>query len=187
MRSRTLYSVCALVLLMWGCPKRQTAPRLIYVPAPPPAAEQKPAPASGALIIQEPPPPEPPPPVIIEEEPSAQEKPAPRRRRPAPAAHTEADTEGDSGTTAAPEVPSLEPRESAAQQTAQRRQIIAMLGNIRGRIGQMRQAKLSDLERKTLDDAQMFVEQSQHALDTNDFVRALNLARKALLLVNALQ
>lgn len=183
MRSQTLYSVCALALLFWGCPKRQTTPRVVYVPTPP-TAEQKPTAASGALVIQEPPPPEPPPPVIIEEEPAPEQKPAPRKHRPAAA---QPEPEEDSDTTAAPEVPALEPRESAAQQTAQRRQVINLLANIRGKVAQMKGASLSDSQRRTLDDAQMFVEQSQHALDANDLVRAMNLARKASLLVNALK
>jgi hypothetical protein len=188
MRSRTLYSVCGLALLIWGCPKRQTTPRVVFVSQTPPATEQKPAATTGALVIQEPPPPEPPPPVIIEAPAAPEEKPPQRRRRPATAGHpeTEAPSE-DTPAPTAPEVPALEQRESAAQQTAQRQQIIEMLAGIRGRVAQMKRNRLGDLERKTLDDAQMFVEQSQHALDTNDLVRALNLARKASLLVNALQ
>ncbi len=187
-RSRTLYSVCGLAVLMWGCPKRQTTPRVVFVASPPPAAEQERAPASGALVIQEPAPPEPLPPVIIEEEPAPEEKPAARRRRPGSAGRSETEAQPEDTTTpAAQEVPALEQRESAAQQSAQRQQIIEMLAGIRGRVAQMRRNRLGDLERKTLDDAQMFVEQSQHALDTNDLVRALNLARKASLLVNALQ
>jgi hypothetical protein len=59
-----------------------------------------------------------------------------------------------------------------------------MLGRIRGRIAQLKQAKLGGPEKKSVDDAQTFLEQSQHALETNDLTRALNLARKASLLVN---
>jgi hypothetical protein len=183
-RERSLYSVCGLALLIFGCPKRQTSPRVVYVPAPPAAAEQNPAPASGTLVIQEPAPPEPTPEVIIEEAP-AEEKPAPRRRRPATTEQPANQPADETAPTA--ELPSLEPRESPAQQTAQRQQIIAMLADNRGRIAQLRRTKLSDLERKTLDDAQMFLDQSQHALETNDLVRALNLARKASLLTNAVQ
>jgi hypothetical protein len=187
MQSRTLFSVGGLALLMWGCPKRQTGPRLVYVPSPPPAAEKAPASESGAMVLQEPAPEEPPPPVIVEEEAAPEAKPTPRRRRPNPAGHPESDSTDETATPAAPEVPALEPRVSAAQQTAQRQQIIETLAGIRGRIVQIRREKLSELERKTLDDAQMFLEQSQRALDSNDLVRALNLARKASLLVNALQ
>ncbi|HET7840816.1 MAG TPA: hypothetical protein VFM21_04385 [Terriglobia bacterium] len=188
MRSRTLYSVCGLAVLIWGCPKRQTTPRVVFVSPAPAATEQKPAASTGALVIQEPPPPEPPPPVIVEEPAAPEEKLPQRRRRPTSPgrAETEAAPE-DAPATASPEVPALEQRESAAQQTAQRQQIVEMLAGIRGRVAQMKRNRLGELERKTLDDAQMFVEQSQRALDTNDLVRALNLARKASLLINALQ
>jgi hypothetical protein len=185
MQSRTLYSVCMLAVLMWGCPKRQTAPRLVYVPSPPPAAEPTPSTSAGSIIIQEPAPQEPPPPVIVEEEAAPEEKPAPHRPRRTSTGRTEAGQE-DTVTPGPPEVPALEPRESAAQQSAQRQQIIEMLAGIRGRVAQFKRDRLGDVERKTLDDAQMFLEQSQRALDTNDLVRALNLARKASLLANAL-
>lgn len=187
MSSRTFYSVCGLAVLMWGCPKRQTAPRVVYVSSPPPAATQGPAPQSGTLTIQEPAPPEPPQPIVVEEEPAPEEKAAPRRRRPSTPGHPETGQQEDTASPAAPtEVPTLEQRESPAQQTAQRQQIIELLAGIRGRVAQMKRDRLGDAERKTLDDAQMFLEQSQHALDTNDLVRALNLARKASLLVNAM-
>lgn len=172
---------------MWGCPKRQTAPRLVYVPAPAPAAEKTSPTATGTLVIQEPAPEEPPPPPIIEEEVPPETKPAPRKRRPAPTAASEAETQGETAAPAATEVPALEPRESAAQQSEQRQQIIGTLAGIRGRIAQLKRGNLGELERKTLEDAQMFVEQSQRALDSNDLVRAMNLARKASLLVNAMQ
>jgi hypothetical protein len=181
MKERTLCSVCGLALLIFGCPKRQTTPRIVYVPAAPAPAAAKPAPPSGSLVIQEPVPPEPQPVVIIEE-PPPEEKPAPRRRR--PAAPEQRANEPAEGETPAAEVPALEPRESPAQQTAQRQQIIEMLGRIRGRIAQLKQTKLGGPEKKSVDDAQTFLEQSQHALETNDLTRALNLARKASLLVN---
>jgi hypothetical protein len=183
-RERTFYSICGLAVLVFGCPKRQTTPRLVYVPAPPSATEQAPGPASGTLVIQEPAAPEPPPEVVIEE-PRPEEKPVPHRRR--PATSEQPANQPPEEVAPAAEVPALEPRESPAQQTAQRRQIIEMLAGTRGRIAYLRQTQLSALERKTLDDAQNFLEQSQHALETNDLARALNLARKASLLTNAMQ
>lgn len=93
----------------------------------------------------------------------------------------------DSAAPAPAEVPALEQRESPAQQTALRQQVAATLAGIQGRIGQVKQRGISGLERKTLEDAQMFLEQSRRALEGNDLVRALNLARKASLLVNALE
>ena len=183
MKERTLYSVCGLAVLIFGCPKRQMTPRIVYVPAPPaPTAAAKPAPPSGSLVIQEPAPPEPQPVVIIEE-PPPEEKPVPRHRR--PAVPEQKANEPAQDETPPAEVPALEPRETPAQQTAQRQQIIEMLGRIRGRIAELKQAKLADSQKKSVDDAQMFLDQSQHALETNDLTRALNLARKASLLVNS--
>jgi hypothetical protein len=186
LRTRTLYSVCALTLLIWGCPKRQTTPRLIYLPAPPAASEQNPAPPNGTLVIQAPAPPEPvqaAPPAPPKEE----EKSVRRRRRTPPTERPAAEPAENTPETPPAEVPALEPHESPAQQTAQRQQIVAMLAGIQGRMAQLKQEGMSDLERKTFEDARMFLEQSQHALVTNDLVRALNLARKASLLVNALE
>jgi hypothetical protein len=176
--------VCGLALLIFGCPKRQTTPRVVYVPAPPAAAEQRPEPAGGTLVIQEPAPPEIKPEVIVEEAPP-EGKPVRTRRRPAVSEQPPSETSDETAPAAG--LPALEPRESPAQQTAQRQQIIQMVAANRDRIAQLRRTQLSELERKTLDDAQMFLEQSQHALETNDLVRALNLARKASLLTNAVQ
>jgi hypothetical protein len=179
----TLYSVCALTMLIFGCPKRQTTPRIVYIPSAPAASPAQSAPASGTMVIQEPAPPEPPPAVVIEEPPPEGEKPVPRHRRRSTAA--ERQTSEPEEEAPPPEVPTLEPRESPAQQTAQRQQVIGMLGQIRSRIAQLRRAGLAEAERKSVEDAQTFLEQSQHALDANDLARALNLARKASLLVNS--
>jgi len=53
-------------------------------------------------------------------------------------------------------------------------------------MSRIKERPLSDTDRKTLVDAQTFLEQSQRALETNDLVRAWNLAEKAALLVSAL-
>ena len=121
--------------------------------------------------------------MVIIEAPSPEEKPAAHRRR--PVAPDQRASEPAEDETPPADVPALEPRESTAQQSAQRQQIIDMLGRIRSRIAQLKQAKLGEADRRSLDDAQMFLEQSQRALESNDLTRALNLARKASLLVNA--
>jgi hypothetical protein len=48
-------------------------------------------------------------------------------------------------------------------------------------------ARLSPNERKTLGDADTFLAQSTRAFESNDLQRALNLARKASLLLAALE
>lgn len=136
-------------------------------------------------MIQEPAPPEPapetPPP------PPEEAKPERRRRRTVPSQRSATQPAEDTEETLPAEVPALEPRETPEQQTAQRQQVVAMLASIQGRMAQLKRGGLSELERKTLEDARMFLEQSQRALVSNDLVRALNLARKASLLVNALE
>ena len=84
-------------------------------------------------------------------------------------------------------MPSLEPRESSAQQAALRRQIQGLQDDVRQRIAKLSRAGLSGADRKTLDDARTFFAQSTRALNEADFQRALNLARKASLLVSALE
>jgi alpha-D-ribose 1-methylphosphonate 5-triphosphate synthase subunit PhnL len=85
------------------------------------------------------------------------------------------------------EVPALEPRESSAQEAAIREQVLRLQENIRQRMARLNPAHLSANERKTLDDARTFLTQSTRALQGSDLQRALNLARKASLLVAALE
>ncbi len=176
-----LYSICSLALFIFGCPKRQTGPRLIYVPSPPPAASASSQPATGTLVIPAPPPPEP---VAVAPAPEPPKpKPVRRHRRAVPAQAETAEPEP-----APPEapVPALEPRESPQRQGALRRQIIQLHAGIEGRMAQLHPAALSAQDKRTLDDAQSFLSQSQRALVDGDLTRALNLARKASLLVDSL-
>jgi len=106
-------------------------------------------------------------------------------RRVAPAAAPENTPETTEPLT--PQVPSLEPRESSAQQAALRRQIQGLQDDVRQRIAKLSRAGLSGADRKTLDDARTFFAQSTRALNDADLQRALNLARKASLLVSALE
>ncbi len=46
---------------------------------------------------------------------------------------------------------------------------------------------MASVDRKTLEDARMFLNQSRKALEGSDLQRAFNLARKASLLVDALE
>jgi hypothetical protein len=84
-------------------------------------------------------------------------------------------------------VPSLEPRESSVQEAALRRQIQGLQDDVRQRIAKLSRARLSGADRKTLDDARTFFAQSTRALNEADLQRALTLARKASLLVSALE
>ena len=125
--------------------------------APPPAPTPKPPRRRRRILRTEPPPPS------IEVTPEATEPPAP------------------------PEVPALETRESSTQETALRQQIQGMRGDIGRQISQLEKAQLSGPDRKTLEAARTFLAQSGSALEQGDLQRALNLARKASLLISALK
>jgi hypothetical protein len=81
----------------------------------------------------------------------------------------------------------LEPRESSVEEADLRRQIQGLQLDVRQRIAKLDQAGLAGVDRKTLDDARSFFTQSTQALNEGDLQRALTLARKASLLVLALE
>lgn len=180
-------SVCALLLWMGGCPKRQETKNLVvYVPA------QAPAPAPPAdkpqvLVIEEPaPPPEPEKAV----NPPTPEPPPPRRhpvRAAAPTEPEENPAPETNDTAPSAEVPALAPRESSAQEAELRGQYLKLEQDIRQRLARLSNAQLSANERKTLDDARGFFAQATQAMVSGDLPRALNLARKASLLLAALE
>jgi len=183
-RNETLASVCALLLWMGGCPKRQdTKSMVVYVPAQAPTAAP-PAEKSLVLVIEEPAPPTEP-----EETPTSPtpEPTAPHRpRRPANTEPTETSPQ-EAPETAPAEVPALEPRESTSQETALRQEVQRIQEDVRRRMARLNQGRLSANERKTLDDARTFLTQSARAFSSSDLQRALNLAKKASLLVAALE
>jgi hypothetical protein len=176
-----------MALLIGGCPKRRTAPRLVYIPAPPPAAAPQPAKPAEALVIEEPPPSSPP------QENAAPAPAAPRpAHRPRRATTTEPpDTEEVLPEPEEPpptvEVPALEPRESREKESALRNQLLELQNGVKQQIGQLEGAQLAPADRKTLEDARTFLAQSEKALEEGDLQRSLNLARKASLLAAALR
>lgn len=180
---------CSLALFIGGCPKRQAPSRIVYVPSPAPAATQAPiAEGAPAMVIEEPAPPEPaatPPPETSTNKATA-DKPKRAPRKAPPPADTETTTE-TTEPPPTPQVPSLEPRESSAEEADLRRQIQGLQDDVRQRIAKLDLAGLSGADRKTLDDARTFFEQSTRALSEADLQRALTLARKASLLVLALE
>jgi hypothetical protein len=182
-----LCSVCGLALLIWGCQKRPTTSRVVYVPAPPPAATPTSSSDSGALVIEEPQPPE----EIVEPTPAPETpEPKPVRRRPRPqrsdTSTSPADITPEPEEPASTEVPALEAREAPAQQVALRQQIVGLQQDLHRRTSQLEHRSLSAGDRKTFEDARTFLTQSEHALADGDLQRALNLAQKSSLLVSAL-
>jgi len=182
---------CSLALLIGGCPRRQPPPRIVYVPSPQHAAMQAPSPENPSVMaIEEPPPPEP---AVITPKPGTKAPTdtdtAPKRtarstgnkRAPAPESTPETDEESS------PPVPSLEPQGSSSEQATQRREIQGLQDDVQKRIAKLGAADLSAGDRKTLEDAKAFIAQSTQALIEADLQRALMLARKASLLVSALE
>jgi len=173
-----LASVNALALLVGGCPHR-SATRVTYVPpAPPPAAEARPT-ASGApggtLVIEEPPPPEPSAPVAPAQATSAPPEPAPRRRR----AQAQPEKPDESSPAPALEaIPNLQQQnnELEAQQKA-----------LTKRIDDADRLDLDPRDRQALEDARGFLAQSLRALGEGDADRSLKLAKKASLLLDAVE
>ncbi len=173
-----------LALFVWGCPKRQTTTRIVYVP-PPPAVDSS-AQDAGALTIEEPRPPEPEEKLPAAEVPPTEEPAAKRHPRPArPEPVQDAEPELDPATPV--EFPVLQPRENPGQYTAQRQQAADLQDRVRVRIARLRRSNLSTDERRMLEDASTFLAQSERALTANDFQRALTLVRKASMLAAVLE
>jgi hypothetical protein len=190
LRRGSISSLCALLLWIGGCPKRQE-PRsiVVYVPAQAPAAAPLAA-KQEVLVLEEPaPPPEPEP---AETSPPQTQEPTTHHhtRRPT---HTEPPAEPDDASTPETpetppaEVPALAPRESSAQETEVKNQYDKLEQDISQRLTRFNGAKLSTNDQKTLDDARTFFAQATHAKASGDLPRALNLARKASLLLAALE
>lgn len=143
------------------------------------------------MVIEEPPPPEPPetPVETTPQEPTTQKTPARPRRRVTTPTETPVETEPTTETAEPPPVtaPALEPRESPQQQTALRLRVLQSQESVQARIGSLQHSPMTSVDRKTLEDARMFLGQSRKALEGSDLQRAFNLARKASLLVDALE
>ena len=189
LRRGFLSSLCALLLWLGGCANhREPRSTVVFVPAPAPAATV-PVAEPQTMVIEEPaPPPEP------EEAPPPQNPEPSTRRRPRRPARVEnaPEPEESAPAPATPEappagVPALAPQQSSAQETQLRRQYLSLDQDIRKRLARFNGVQLSPNDQRTLDDARTFFAQSTHAMETGDLPRALNLARKAALLLAALE
>jgi type IV secretory pathway VirB10-like protein len=195
-RLGTLATVCAFLLGIGGChPRQQPGNLVVYVPAPAPApaAVSASATAPQVLVIPEPAPPEEaeetPPPETPEpaKNPAVSRTGAGRRARAVTPAEPEETPTEESPETPPAEVPALEPRQSSAQQDELRRQYANMERDIRQRLDRLSGAHLAGNDQKTLADARTFFTQAEQAVAGGDLPRALNLARKASLLLAALE
>jgi len=84
-------------------------------------------------------------------------------------------------------VPALQPRESLQQQSELRNKVLQLQQSVKARIAALERTQMANLDRNTLNGARSFVAQSDRALKSGDQQRAFNLARKAYLLVDALE
>ena len=192
MRRQFLFPICAVTLLLCGCPKRQTVSRLVYVPSPPRASEQTTAQTTETIVIEEP--------TASEPEAKTPETAGPgqesapkrtvRRRRPTrPDAPAEAEADQPAGFTPATPagVPALEPRGILEKQAQLRREILTTQEDTQKRMTQLGRVQLAAGDRKTLDDARAFLVQAARELEKGELMRSMNLARKAALLVSAVE
>lgn len=191
LKRELLFSVCAVLLLETGCPKRQAASRLVYVPAPPSASAPNVPPAADAVTISEP---EPPAEEARTEPADAGLETTPRRivhrRRPGttrPDAPSEAEDVPATPQPPPAEVPALEPHESPAEQARLRQEISTSREDTERRLAQLDHVSLGAGDRKTLDDARAFLAQAARALEEGQLTRSVNLAHKAALLVSAVE
>lgn len=176
-------------LFLSGCFRRQTVPRLVYVPAPPPAANANPAQSGNVLIIQ---PPAPPAaaesaPKHEESETAAQTPKLPRRRKVIPSGTPEADTEANAPEPASSDAPALLPELSLQQQIDLEKQIGDLRGAVRQRIARLGRMNLSAEDRKALQDARLFLSEADEAMQSNNLQQSLNLAQKADVLISAVE
>ena len=186
-----------LALLIGGCPKRQTAPRVVYVQAPPPSSATTAKAAGNAssetLTIEEPSPQPPPPEPAAASEPAVTPPPpsaAPRRTRARTDSH-----EGEGNLTPAetaepaqaPEpAPQLEPLSNGSPEN-ETRELQAQQERMAARIAELKKnPSLGESDRRTLRDADAFVSQSQEALRDRNLLRARELANKASQLLSAI-
>jgi hypothetical protein len=186
MKCMSAVAVCVLAFMGMSCARRHTTARIVFVPSVLSPAPNVSAAAAGALVVAEPQLPEPEP-EQVPPSPETEEKPRshPRVRLAPPDPSTELEPEPESAP--APGVPTLEPREGPAAQTAQRHQVVQLLDQIRRRVTRQEQSNLSSDERRMLGDARTFVSQSEGALAASDFQRARTLARKASMLLAVLE
>jgi len=192
LKRELLISVCAVLLLETGCPKRQAASRLVYVPAPPSASVPNVPQATDAVIISEP---EPPAEEARTTEPAdtgleTTPRHIVRRRRPGtarPDAPSEAEDVPAAPQPPPAEVPALEPHETPAEQARLRQEISTSREDTERRLAQLDHVSLGAGDRKTLDDARAFLAQAARALEEGQLIRSVNLAHKAALLVSAVE
>lgn len=137
---------------------------------------QKPAPAPPAVTA---PKPQEQPPEHIEQAATPPAPPVKHKEVAAPASPAATPPAGDA--------PQLQPMRSVQQQAALERQVKSLQGGLQRRMAKLSQRSLSAVDQKTLTDARTLLVQSNEAMKNGDFLQSLNLAKKADLLVAAVE
>ncbi|TAM81876.1 MAG: hypothetical protein EPN47_10740 [Acidobacteria bacterium] len=154
-------------------------PQVVYVPTPPPAVTT--SQSDQSIVVQAPVPPSRP--EVKQEAPTqAPSEPAPNRPSPLKRAEAKAPPEEPQGA----EVPALQSAVNSGQATALQGQVVRLQQGIEKRILVLSREWLSPSQRKMLDDARGFLQQSQKALQKSDLDLAYNWANKADLIVASL-
>lgn len=177
--------------MLTACVKRRSNMRLVYVQAPPPTPQSAPTSEGGVMIIQEPAPPQPatPAPKREEEEPPTAAPESKPEKKPRVARSESATAPEPQPPPPAPasDTPQLEPLSSVHQKATLQQQIGSLKSGVELRIGRLSHLDLSNEDRKALQDARMFLTQSDTATQLGDLQQSLNLAQKADLLVTAVE
>lgn len=177
-------------MFLTGCFKRQTAPRLVYVPAPPAAPKPDLAQQGSVLVIQAPTPPP-----ATESAPKSEgteaAPPAPEPLRKHKAVQAGAVETGAAPDTAvepaASSAPALLPERSLQQQIDLEKQIGDLRGAVSQRIARLSRRTLSTEDRKAIQDARLFLTEADQSMRDNDLQQALNLEQKADVLISAVE
>lgn len=190
LKTAIVVSILSATVFLAGCFKRQTAPRLVYVPAPPAAPKPDLAQQGSVLVIQEPTPPP-----AAESVPKSEESevtpPAPERLRKHKTVQAGAAESGAAPDTAvepaASSAPALLPERSLQQQIDLEKQIGDLRGTVRQRIARLSRMTLSTEDRKAIQDARLFLTEADQSMRENDLQQALNLEQKADVLISAVE
>jgi hypothetical protein len=182
-------------LLVGGCPKRQTEPRVVYVQPPPAVAAPASAKAASSvppqiLTIEAPPPaPQPAaPPATASTSTTVPTQPVTRRPPRSRADSRAPEEEPPSPDTPPPadaaQAPPLEPAGSAVSEA----EIASSQHSVQRRIDSLKSTYYSTpADRQILDDARAFVNQSEQALKEHNLLKAQELVEKSSLLLDALE
>ena len=177
-------------MLIGGCPRGETARRVVYVSTPPPKLQSQASTAAEVLVIEPPANEEPealPPESPVTTLESTPKRPPRRRHTIRPDSSSEAEADDDAEPASSAGVPALEPRQDSQRLATLRRDLTASQESTRRRLAQLDHAQLGQGDRRTLDDAKAFLSQSERELARGEIIRASNLARKAALLVSAIE